>query len=340
MPGGEVSREPASRWVSLEALGERQCFARNVRQQLLDAASIEGSLILLPISVQRQNLAFYNLRALAGLDVSLPETPSEPAEFGAALQGAGFAHPFCVGNKWAWTMDFFAFEALLPALTGAEFHEQFWRGQASVDDPRVRQSLELLLELWPLFNADANELTWAEGVDKFFVQGPDACVMTVMGSWAGSYFDERGWELDRDFIMRAFPGSDELFVFSGDGIALAQHESERDQYLALLATSASPEGQSAYAAAATSSDAADAGPTGVPARLDADVSSLSATQRSVHAALVMTPTLTGSFRLLSPSGSFPELGQRVRQMLEDGNVDAVLDYLRDEIESLSEPAAE
>jgi glucose/mannose transport system substrate-binding protein len=306
--------------ASMNDLGEAVNWFGTMPQQVLDLNSFEGTLYAIPVNVHRQNNVYYKKSVLDDEGLDLPSNPTELRELGEALVAAGYEHPFCVGNKWSWTMDFFIFEGLLPAMAGADYHREFWAGNRSPNDSEIEDALEYTREIWPMFNEDANDLTWAEGIDYMALDGFDACVISMMGDWAKGHLEEvHSWTGGEDFYQRPFPGSEELFVLSGDSFGIAKGAPFLGATQALLATFGSVEGQTAFNRIKGS----------IPARTDINEADFDATTVA-QIEDFKTREIIGSFRVITPAGSFPEIGQAVKQMLIDDDIEVALRNLQND----------
>jgi glucose/mannose transport system substrate-binding protein len=307
-----------SKLDSLNALAAHQTarWFDTMPAALLDMNSIAGNLYAVPVNVHRQNNVYYKVSVLEEEELEMPTSPEELKALGEALLDRGYEHPFCVGNRWSWTMDFYVFEGLLPALAGADYHRRYWAGQESPTSMAVTEALQFALDIWPLFNEDSGDLTWSEGVDKLLLEGADSCVVTMMGDWARRYLEEAGWEGEEDFYERPFPGSEGIFVVSGDSFTLPTGGPHRGATQALLRTFGSAEGQTAFNQLKGA----------IPARLDVNLDDFGpAVRRQLRD--FRSDTIVGGFRSLIPPGALPDLGPVVKEMLGSGDIDVALEYL-------------
>jgi glucose/mannose transport system substrate-binding protein len=181
----------------------------------------------------------------------------------------------------------------------------------------VIEALELVLALWPYFNADADDLTWAEGIDKMFLADHDACVMSVMGDWAKGHLEESGWTAGDDFLQLPFPGTEGTYVVSGDSFPLPKGVPDKQAGLDLLRTFGSPEGQTVFNRIKGS----------IPARTDVNIGDFDpVTQVQIND--FASNRLVPSFRVIAPADSFPSIGTAVKTMLEDGDIEVAVRALR------------
>jgi glucose/mannose transport system substrate-binding protein len=301
----------------VDDVAERGALSCNIPEPVLASVTLDGALMGVPVNIHRNNTAYYNQAVLENERLRPPTSVDALVPFVQTLLERGYTQPLCVGNKWDWTMDFFVFEALVPALAGAEYHRAFWTGQGDPEDDVIVEALELALQLWPAFNPDADDLTWSEGVDKLFLEGLDACVMTVMGDWATRHIEAAGWRVDEDFRMLPFPGSSGIFVFAGEAFGMGANVPEDELRLGLMSIFGSIRGQTELNRIKGS----------VPARLDVNPGDFSAAQQKQLADLA-SDTVVGSFRVLSPHASFADLGGTVKEMLATGDVQAAVNALR------------
>jgi hypothetical protein len=159
----------------------------------------------------------------------------EPLPFKIAIGTDGF------------TLTLLVFENLLPALSGAAFYEQLFRGEmsivAGVNDAwkdEVRRTLRCAQFLG---KSIVSKTGW-EGAVAAVANGDAA--MTVMGDWAGGQLASEQPGPGVKIESMPFPGTDGIYVYTSDTFPLpvdAEHQAEAE---ALLETIALPKAQKLF----------------------------------------------------------------------------------------------
>ena len=170
--------------------------------RLLDQVSYDGKMYGVPSNVHRINSLFYNRRVFDKYGLTVPTTVADMKAIGKKLKGTGVA-PLAIGSKEPWTLALLGFECLLVSREGPTFYEDYLHGKLKADDPRVKATLEALLDLGPIFNSDHAQYNWLQAVEMV-TRGQAA--MTAMGDWATVFFTTQGMQtgkgLRRDRLPR------------------------------------------------------------------------------------------------------------------------------------------
>jgi glucose/mannose transport system substrate-binding protein len=252
----------------LDFLRESEGWMAAFPPQALEALSDGGHLYAVPVNIHRVNSLFYNTHVLAEHGIA---TPTSIDELRAACETLESATPpvpcLAISAQAGWTLSLFLFESLLPAQSGVDFYESYFRGEQPADDPRILEAASTMLELMSYAHPDARSLSWDEAVE---LVGTGDAAFTVMGDWAKGYLRGRGLEPGVDFGQVAFPSSEPLFVYTADAFALARGAPNRDGAIELLRTAGSIEAQIAFNLIKGS----------IPARIDAPTDTFDVLGRS------------------------------------------------------------
>lgn len=308
--------------TKVESLGDlvvENDWDRHLPRPVRDALSFGDELYGVPVNVHRLNSLFYDSATFERLDLAPPETLEELFVTLDALVAAGYEHPLSIGNRNDWTMALFTMENLFPAVAGPELYLDYWSGREEPEHPKMRETLDVLLRLWPYFNEDANTIDWVEGVERLFASDADRrAAMTVMGDWAKGQLQADGYEPGEDFGQVPFPGTVGTFVFTSDSFPLPKGAPNRKRAIELLTTFGSKRGQLAFNALKGS----------IPAREDIDPETdldvlARRTWRDFHRDRVVV-ALSG---LIDPTVA-AALAEALRDTLLDRDPDPVLFALR------------
>lgn len=165
------------------------------------AVTYNGKKYLLPIT-QHIVVFFYNKKIFDSLGIVPPQSWQDFLQLCSALKHHGLI-PLALGARERWPAQFW-FDYLLLRTAGPDFRKKLMHGEQSYTDKEVRQAYrmwsELLLENY--FNADANQLDWAEATD-LVRQGEAA--MTLMGTWATQLLEKPPFQLQPELDYDFFP---------------------------------------------------------------------------------------------------------------------------------------
>lgn len=147
---------------------------------------------------------FYNAAIFKEHGLTPPTTWEAFLSICETLKNAGVT-PIALGvhEHERWPAQFW-FDYLLLRTAGPEFRQSLMTGQAAYTDPEVQNAFRLWKELIDrdYFNQTPNVYTWYE-VGRMLFHGQAA--MTLMGSWAMTFFEgELGWQ-QQDYGFFPFP---------------------------------------------------------------------------------------------------------------------------------------
>jgi glucose/mannose transport system substrate-binding protein len=229
---------PSSKWQG--------AFPANVLEQL----TYNGSLIGVPLALTRQNVAYWNLKVLNTLTLTkgVPETLPEFQTWLSEVSAAGYSHPLCFGGKDSWVVAHVMFEAIVPAVAGADFSKAYWSGSRAADDSDMIKALDFAKSIMPYLSVDWLDMGMADGINKVMTAESDPsnqCLMTTMGDWGGAILSEKNTPLT-DFTGTGWPGATLTTVFGGDTFVAAKGAANQQAVYDFFDTMASEEGQIAF----------------------------------------------------------------------------------------------
>jgi glucose/mannose transport system substrate-binding protein len=242
-PSAASLNGPSSKWVS--------SFPQNVIEQL----TYNGALIGVPLALTRQNVAYWNLKVLSPLMApqltkQIPETIPEMQTWLTEVAALGYTHPLCFGGKDSWVVAHVMFEAIVPAVSGADFSKAYWSGSRAADDPEMVKALDFAKSIMPYLSTDWLDMGMADGINKVMTAESDKstqCLMTTMGDWGGAILSEKNAPLT-DFTGTGWPGATLTTVFGGDTFVAAKGAANQQAVYDFFDTMASEEGQIAFCA--------------------------------------------------------------------------------------------
>jgi glucose/mannose transport system substrate-binding protein len=222
-------------------------------QAVLDTVSFNGKVYGVPLDIHRTNTLFYNTALLPSFEDAPPKSLDELFAVAAALQATGIAAPIALGAKDG-TLPILFFENLLVSRAGAEFYQDFMRGNGDQYAPEIAAAVDDLATLLTYANTNASQLTWSQAADR--VLTGDAA-MTIMGDWDKAYMTSwgampyvpggnPGQPGDVLFGALPTPGTAGSFVFTTDTFGLPSGAPNRTGTIDLLTTFGSKEGQDLF----------------------------------------------------------------------------------------------
>jgi glucose/mannose transport system substrate-binding protein len=292
---------------------------------LLDLVTVNEVLIGVPVAITRQNDAYYNQAVLDDLGLSIPEGNDAFLSWLAELAERGYTHPLCAGDTQSWVSAHVLFEDIVPAHAGAAFSQSYWAGLLEAATAEFLAALGFAASIVPYFNEELlTRLDMAPGVERLMLESTPAeqCVMAPMGDWGGAILSAR-YEVERDFVQRPWPGTEQMFVLNGDAFIAAKNQQETFDF---FDTVASREGQIAFSARKGS----------VPARtMDAgDFASFGALTQDNMVDLASNTVLPG-FKVIG-RGQFPwdALNLVVHDFFLTGDATPIVEFMNDNYDKL------
>lgn len=202
-------------------------------QELVDAVSVGGNPYCVPIDLHRLNTLFYNAKLLKELKLNVPRTLAELEEACVALAAANktpIVLPLPREEETHWELSLLVHESLLPAMAGAKFYEDFWRGmprdaQAFAELNKVYQKVVVWKQQGWLVERD---LKWDEVTRRHFLGPAEQAAFYVMGDWAKGELESNGFIAGLDFGSVQFPGDEtagrdtRVFVYTSDCFPLVR----------------------------------------------------------------------------------------------------------------------
>jgi glucose/mannose transport system substrate-binding protein len=233
MWGAQGALEP------LDALSTAQGWPQVFPKGVLDAASLNGSILGVPLDVERDNTLFYNKTVLQANGLPTPANVDEFFKVAEALKSQGVT-PLSVSASGGWTIASQLFESVLVVEAGPDFVEAYLRGQRAADAPEIQKALDDVGRMMDYANADRATTGWGDAVKKV-CDGEAA--MLFLPDFVRPEFANKGCGPDRIGYVAMQPASAPTFVFVNIGFPLPKGAAHRDSALAFLEVVGSAEGQ-------------------------------------------------------------------------------------------------
>lgn len=251
---------------------------------LIPTLTYKNDIFIVPLSIQRTNLLWYNPQLLAAHSITIPATLDELIVALDTLKTAGVGAPLALGNQ---ETALHLFETTLLAALGPETYNRLWTGAGDWSRPEITTALERFGKLLSLTNSDAANLDWQQAAQLVFTGN---AAFYVMDDRLANFVQEGDASKNLAYILA--PGTTGMFQFGGRGFVLSASTVNRDAAIAWLA----------YIGSQPAQDAFNPDNHSIPARLDPDRTRYDA----FHQAMMQdwaTNTLTGSLSLGAVAGN-------------------------------------
>lgn len=232
--------------LEIDDLWEQENLSAKFTPAIIESAvTYNGKKYLLPIT-QHIVVFFYNKQIFDNNGLSPPGSWPEFLALCKQLSSSGIT-PLALGARERWPAQFW-FDYLLLRTAGPKYRERLMQGEQSYTDQQVMETYKIWSELLQsgYFNANANQLDWAEATD-LVRQGKVA--MTLMGTWATQVFESEPLTLvpGKGYDFFPFPQMAEnvplVAVGPIDGIVLSRSSEHHDFAKKILAVFAGREAQ-------------------------------------------------------------------------------------------------
>jgi len=306
-----------------DARGLREIFYPRLLAELsFRGEENDRQLFGVPLNIHRLNVLYYNrertrpyieagLDFTRRLDVLCPEEPIDWNGMPPPVIAMGAGSPF--------SLTLLTFENVLPAIAGAEAYEHLWRGEQPdlfEDNPPegryLRRALDCVLHLSQFFEPRHLAGTWAAAADLVANGG---ATFTVMGDWVNGRHSTK--LVEGELVSEAFPGTEDIFVFTSDTLPLPYGVISRNEVEEFLATAATRAAQREFSRIKGS----------IPARRDLPVDGeiTKKTQRAFESAKHVVLATSGIFPPYFPT---QELETRLSGLIANRDVDGFIAWLR------------
>jgi glucose/mannose transport system substrate-binding protein len=248
--------------ADVDALSKSEKWDTTMPRILVDAVTREGHAYAVPVDIHGQNWLFFSKAALEKAGAQPPTNWDDVFTTLDKLKAAGLI-PLALSGQKTWERNLF--NAVLAGQGGAEAFNSFWgqRDPAFVKGPVFRKVAETYRRLHSYTDPGSPGRNWNDAT-ALVIQARAG--MQVMGDWAKGEFTAAGQTAGKEYGCTVLSDRGTAYLLGGDVFAFPRIKSaEAQKAQALLArVFADPANQVAFSAKKGS----------IPARLDADVSTL------------------------------------------------------------------
>jgi glucose/mannose transport system substrate-binding protein len=227
---------------SLDSAALEQGWASAIPKGVLESVSKNGTLIGVPLGIERDNTLFYNKAILQGHGVSVPTNVADFFRVADALKSQGVT-PLSVSASGGWTIASHLFEAVLVAEAGPDFVESYLAGQQSPDAPPIQAALTDIGRMMDYANEDRATTGWGDAVKKVCV---GEAGMLFLPDFVRNQFATLGCNADAIGYVAMEPAGNPTFVFVGLAFVFPKHARDPDAAAAFAEVLASAEGQRVF----------------------------------------------------------------------------------------------
>jgi glucose/mannose transport system substrate-binding protein len=205
----------------LDAIAEVNGWNALLPQAISDAVRHDGRYVAAPLNVHRVNTLWVNLAVLRSAGVAPPRTWDDLLDAAQRLQDAGIT-PLALSEQ-PWQLSLL-FEGIALSLGGPAFYRRAFvqRDADALGSATMLRALALYRRFAPLARAGRARAAdaapnWIDATQRV-VQGRAA--MQFTGDWAKGEFEVAGLQAQRDFACLPVPGTEGVFAFSVDALAM------------------------------------------------------------------------------------------------------------------------
>jgi glucose/mannose transport system substrate-binding protein len=201
--------------ASLDATSATEGWPSAFARPILDAASKDGSLYGVPLSVWRENALFYNKEVFANFGLAPPSSFDDAMAAASELDAKGMKAFSMSASGWAASATLF--DAILVAKAGPDFHQSYFSGRQTGAATEVRAALVDFATLLDHANADRATLSWLDAAERLCT---GQAAMLLMGDYAKTGFGAGCLTPAKIGYLALEPASAPTFVFSANAMAV------------------------------------------------------------------------------------------------------------------------
>ena len=290
---------------NVDALAKSEDWARTVPPSIVAAVTRDGHAYAVPVDIHGQNWFFFSKAALDKAGVAQPTTWAELFPALDKLKAAGLV-PLAFSGQKTWERGLFG--ATLAGMGGSDMFQRFWgkRDVAMVKTPEFRRIAEAYRKLHDYVDPGSPGRNWNDAT-ALVITGKAG--MQVMGDWAKGEFTNAGQTAGKEYGCAVLSDKGATYLIGGDVFAFPKVKDPAVQQTQLVMerVMTDPANQVAFSAKKGS----------IPARLDADTSSLDECARQASTFVKDASAQSPAIELLSPPAMTGALEDIISQYWND-----------------------
>ncbi len=211
--------------TSIDDVAKANHWDNLLPQSIAQLMKYDGHYVAVPLNIHRINWLWTNPKVLKQAGVSqAPKTLEELYAAGDKLKAAGFIAIAHGGQPW---QDTTVFEGLVLSILGADgFKKAFIdHDEATFTSPKMTEVFVALRKLKSYMDPDGTGQDWNMETAKV-IKGQAG--MQIMGDWAKSEWSAAGKKAGIDYECAPFPGSQGIYSYTIDSLAMFKLSSKND----------------------------------------------------------------------------------------------------------------
>lgn len=211
--------------TSIDGVAKANNWDSLLPKAVADIMKYEGHYVAVPVNIHRINWLWLNPSVLQEAGVTqAPATLEELYAAGDKLKAAGFIAIAHGGQAW---QDTTIFENLVLSIMGVQgFRKAFIDvDEATLEGPQMADVFIALRKLQSYLDPDGNGQDWNLETAKV-INGKAG--MQIMGDWAKSEWTAAGKQADVDYQCVPFPGSQGVYSYTIDSLAMFKLATKKD----------------------------------------------------------------------------------------------------------------
>ncbi|NMX69340.1 carbohydrate ABC transporter substrate-binding protein [Pseudomonas sp. WS 5111] len=211
--------------TSIDDVAKANHWDKLLPQSIAQLMKYDGHYVAVPLNIHRINWLWTNPTVLKQAGVShVPKTLEELYAAGDKLKAAGFIALAHGGQPW---QDTTVFEGLVLSILGADgFKKAFIdHDEATFTGPKMTEVFIALRKLKTYMDPDGTGQDWNMETAKV-IKGQAG--MQIMGDWAKSEWSAAGKKAGLDYECAPFPGSQGIYSYTIDSLAMFKLSSKND----------------------------------------------------------------------------------------------------------------
>lgn len=185
---------------------------------ILEAASVGGRQIAIPMDIRGENWLFYNVSVLREANVAVPRTWAEVLAAAEKLKAAGKIPIALGGQSW---QERLLFNDILLGVGGRDFYRRVYQqfDRSAFESPTLRNVLQIFAALRPFVDAGSPGRRWGQTA-QLMIRGDAA--FQFIGDWVKSEIAAAGLRPGVEIGCVLAPATEDAYVMMVDAFVFAR----------------------------------------------------------------------------------------------------------------------
>jgi len=197
----------------------------NIYDFALEQATINNSIVALPITIHNENWAWYNAEIYRKLGLSIPGNWDVFLQQAPIIQKAGYV-PLAISEQ-SWNVRLL-FTTMVAGVGGKELYNRLYVDEdlTVFAHPKIQRVLSILGQLRAFKPLPGQVKKWCEATHLLT---DNQAAMQIMGDWVRGDLSASGIDFENKIICTTPPESEKLFITAIDFIAFPKVRSKEEQ---------------------------------------------------------------------------------------------------------------